>query len=959
MQSTVTCNPVSIMRTRLYQILAGLLLAAGAQQAQGNQAPSVAITSPSGNSSVGPAFTIGATAADSDGSVASVAFYDGASLLGTDSTSPYTWALTGVALGNHALTAVATDDLGLTKTSAVLNITVVAAGIAVGPSGSGTLTFDTAPGVSQWATLSVSGAAGDVNDDREIDAAMSAITAGSIATALATKAGSGTSGVAYWRSGDLKLGTQPTGNTMTLLMARLQNTSGNRMDAILISYDLGLSSVVPNEQISGHRVCWSKSGAAGTWNVLGDHLLTVTGGSATVRIPLTSLGWASGEMLYVVWADDNGSNPDGDYTLDNVSFTPFSGPVVAISSPLNGASAGTDLRIEATAASSNGSISRVLFYDGITLLGMAATSPYTCSWLGASPGPHSLTAVAVDNNNVTVTSAAVSLTAVAGSGALQRGAYLQKAAPTEMTLCWRSGLSTLGRVRYGTNAADLNQVADEAVLSASPRNHVVTLRGLDSNMTYYYSVGTPVDTLASGPDCTFTTPPPPATVMSTRIWALGDEGTGDVNQKAVRDAFYAWTGARVPNLVLQLGDNAYDYGTDVDFQKGMFGIYPTMLSKTPFWSCLGNHETNQDTAFVDTYPYFDIYTMPTAGECGGVASGTEHFYSFDYANIHFVSIDSTTASRSPTGPMAVWLQNDLASTTATWIICFFHHPPYTKGSHDSDTETELIAMRENIVPILEAGGVDLVLCGHSHDYERSYLLDGHYGDSTTFTAAMKKNGGDGRPGGSGAYVKPLTGPRDHFGTVYVITGSSGKTTSGGDLNHPANFISMLNLGSFVVDVNGTRLDAAFLRDNGSIPDSFSIIKQGAADSDGDGIPDAYELTHGLDRLNAADATLDADGDGMSNRDEFIFGTSANVPDHYPFTAACDSASGTASVAFPTLTGRSYRVMYSTTLLDWLPATPAIAGTGATVTWTDDGSATGSPPGGASMRFYRIEAALAP
>ena len=134
---------------------------------------------------------------------------------------------------------------------------------------------------------------------------------------------------------------------------------------------------------------------------------------------------------------------------------------------------------------------------------------------------------------------------------------------------------------------------------------------------------------------------------------------------------------------------------------------------------------------------------------------------------------------------------------------------------------------------------------------------------------------------------------------------------------------------------------------------------GVFDVDGDGIPDAYELTHGLDRLNAADATLDADGDGMSNRDEFIFGTSANVPDHYPFTAACDSASGTASVAFPTLTGRSYRVMYSTTLLDWLPATPAIAGTGATVTWTDDGSATGSPPGGASMRFYRIEAALAP
>ena len=81
-------------------------------------------------------------------------------------------------------------------------------------------------------------------------------------------------------------------------------------------------------------------------------------------------------------------------------------------------------------------------------------------------------------------------------------------------------------------------------------------------------------------------------------------------QTAVRDAFYAWTGARTPNLVLQLGDNAYNNGTDDEFQTAMFNIYPTMLRKTPFWSCLGNHETAQATAFVDTYPYFDIYTFP-------------------------------------------------------------------------------------------------------------------------------------------------------------------------------------------------------------------------------------------------------------------------------------------------------------------------------------------------------------
>src|SRR6185503_453330 len=130
----------------------------------------------------------------------------------------------------------------------------------------------------------------------------------------------------------------------------------------------------------------------------------------------------------------------------------------------------------------------------------------------------------------------------------------------------------------------------------------------------------------------------------------------------------------------------------------------------------------------------------------------------------------------------VWLQDDLAATTQDWIIAFWHHPPYTKGSHNSDTETELIQMRENALPILEAGGVDLVLCGHSHCYERSYLLNGHYGLSNSLTPAMKVDGGDGREDGTGAYQKP-GGLAANAGAVYAVAGSSGKI-SGGTLNHP-------------------------------------------------------------------------------------------------------------------------------------------------------------------------------
>ncbi len=551
--------------------------------------------------------------------------------------------------------------------------------------------------------------------------------------------------------------------------------------------------------------------------------------------------------------------------------------------------------------------------------------------------------------------------APASSGTLTRGPYLQKAASNRMTIRWRSSLSVIGRVRFGTTSANLNLTVDD--LSATTE-HIVELTGLSANTTYFYSVGSATDTLASGTDYSFTTSPIPGAAVSTRVWVLGDAGTSgnsaspNVNQTAVRDAFYTYTGTQTPNLVLQLGDNAYNSGTDAEFQKAVFDIYPTMLRKVPFWSCLGNHETAQATDFVDTYPFFSIYTMPAAGECGGVPSGTKHYYSFDYGNIHFICLDSMTASRAANGAMATWLQGDLAATTATWIVCYFHHPPYTKGSHNSDTEIELMQMRQNILPILEAGGVDLVLSGHSHCYERSYLLDGHYGLSTSITAAMKKNAGDGRPAGNGAYIKPLTGPRDHFGVVYSVAGSAGQI-SGGSLNHPAHFISLNNLGSLVLDVNGTTLTGTFVRENGATPDNFAIIKQGAADSDGDGVADAFEIANGMNRFNPADASLDTDKDGNTALAEYLFGLNPQTFDRYAWTTTRNATTGFHEIRFPTLSQRIYQVFWSDDLAVWHPGSASVSGDGTTKLWIDDGTVTGTAPNVAVRRFYRVQVGNGP
>jgi acid phosphatase type 7 len=199
--------------------------------------------------------------------------------------------------------------------------------------------------------------------------------------------------------------------------------------------------------------------------------------------------------------------------------------------------------------------------------------------------------------------------------------------------------------------------------------------------------------------------------------------------------------------------------------------------------------------------------------------------------VHFICLDSMTADRSITPGvtnMAAWLRADLDVTTNRWIVAFWHHPPYTKGSHNSDTEFELMQMRQNFLPILEAGGVDLVLSGHSHSYERSYLINGHYGLSSTFNLTHLVQPGSGREtNGAGAYLKPDglgERPVGNRGAIYAVAGSSGKTSSG-RLNHPAMFTSQKELGSMILDFTSNRLDAAFLRTNQVTSDWFSIIKE--------------------------------------------------------------------------------------------------------------------------------------
>ena len=415
------------------------------------------------------------------------------------------------------------------------------------------------------------------------------------------------------------------------------------------------------------------------------------------------------------------------------------------------------------------------------------------------------------------------------AAAIARAPYLQMGTPTAVTVRWRTDVATNGRVRFGTTQGILTQLIDDPSITTE---HEIRVTGLSANTKYFYSVGSSTAVLAGNDqNHFFFTSPSLGQSNPYRIWILGDSGTADANAQAVRNAYLAYNGSTYTNLLLMLGDNAYETGTDSEYQSAVFDMYPGVLRQTPLWSTIGNHDTAQSTNPPGSLPYFQMFTLPVNAEAGGVASGTEKYYSFNYGNMHFICLDSMTSSRATNGAMLTWLQSDLAQNAQPWVIAFWHHPPYTKGSHNSDTESQLIEMRTNVLPILDSWGVDLVLSGHSHSYERSFLIDGHYGDSNTFTNSMKKNTGGGRENIDGVYTKSALIPNlPHEGAVYAVAGSSGKI-SGGALNHPAMFVSLNNLGSMVLDVFNGRLDAKFLRENGTIADNFTIIK-GAASAQG-------------------------------------------------------------------------------------------------------------------------------
>lgn len=408
---------------------------------------------------------------------------------------------------------------------------------------------------------------------------------------------------------------------------------------------------------------------------------------------------------------------------------------------------------------------------------------------------------------------------------ITRGPYLQSGSTDKVTVCFRTNEMVEPLVYYGQHRDSLTMTAKA---TKAEKDHEIDITALQPYTKYYYEIRVGEAVLADdAEDLFFRTHPTKESDVKVHGWVLGDCGTANDDQRAVRDAYYNHMGKRATDLILFLGDNAYTVGTDKEYQKALFeNMYEDRLKNTISWSCIGNHDGYSASSKKQKGPYYDIFHFPKNGECGGLASGTEAYYSFDHGDVHFISLDSHESDRTVGGPMYTWAESDLSNTTAKWIIAFWHHPAYSMGSHNSDTEKQLVEMRENFVPLMEKYGVDVIFSGHSHSYERSYMINGHHGISDTFRKekhTVSNGSGDGREDGDGSYLK--TPELEGKGMVYLTAGSSGKISGFEDELHEAMFISLNELGSCAFEIHNNRFDLKFIDSSGTVEDYFTLVKE--------------------------------------------------------------------------------------------------------------------------------------
>lgn len=371
----------------------------------------------------------------------------------------------------------------------------------------------------------------------------------------------------------------------------------------------------------------------------------------------------------------------------------------------------------------------------------------------------------------------------------ERAPYVQSVDSSSASVLWLTDGREADTLYYRVGAGGSGWVAVPGK-THHRRSRVATLGPIPPGTRVEYRVA--AAGVRMGPYAFRTAPSAPTSSggddESVRLLMFGDSGWGGEEQLRLA----ALMRTRGWDLAIHMGDIAYDDGSAQELTRRHFQVYGDLLSRVPFFPSIGNHDLEAD----DGASYDDAFAWraPYPGA---------RYYAFRWGTIQFVALDTSSPDEDARqllqgrGRQYAWLESTLRTAAAdpivSWTVVYGHHPTYSHAigisGHGGDRR-----LRRHLTPLYERYGVDLVVAGHDHHYERLPAIKG------------------GRP------VPPGCGP------VYVVTGGGGASQHARDVRRSPLVARTSRAYHFVdVRIEHERMTGEVVDDEGRTVDSFEIL----------------------------------------------------------------------------------------------------------------------------------------
>ena len=300
------------------------------------------------------------------------------------------------------------------------------------------------------------------------------------------------------------------------------------------------------------------------------------------------------------------------------------------------------------------------------------------------------------------------------------------------------------------DTAGTELTAEEDTVDGKTSGYCATFANLEPGKTYYYK-------FADDDYVYFNTPK----ATDFTFVACSDHQTDNTNIKAGAMAI----AEKNPDFVVSCGDICNDGYSTGDWKSRFFELFVPNIAGLPFAAAPGNH---------DGWNLF-----------ADVLGQDKRYHSFVYGNTRFIMLD-VEAAFTPDTQQYKWLEEILKNDTSTWKIVALHESPYCcVPTHYSN-----LLVRDNLVPLFEKYGVNLVLGGHMHAYDRTKTVNG---------------------------------------VQYVTLPCLGASPSSGTVNNDEDFYHKHDLGKMgfaLITVSDEAISVKVQTNAGAAIDSFSIDKSG-------------------------------------------------------------------------------------------------------------------------------------